>query len=423
MQPSPQRRFDDPAADAALLLIRLGLTVLAFAVPLSAVVSRRALFSLLPVGAGLLLVAATLLPRPPAGRRLRQSLLSPAGLGGLALLAWSALSLIWTPFPVDAAQRWGKEAGTLVLVVLAAALLPERTRTSNLYLFPLGLAAAALATFLAALLGPQAFGAFRDLDSTLERAVISLVMLVWPAIGALAVRERWASAGWLAVGTTVAAIAAWTSVALAALALGAIVFAIATVNPARVGRVLGFVVAALFLLAPAWPLVFDPLAAGLADALGDRLPALIDVAQSLHVWATLVMTEPLRLVTGHGLDMATRAILAGFLPVEAPRSLLFETWYELGVVGAVAAAFLAGGGLIAAGRASPTVAPFLLAEITTGLVVAFWGPDTTQLWWITLLGVASLAFATVIRGQYRTDRPAARLSGVPLQQGAASQPR
>ena len=42
MQSPSQRPFDDPAADAAVLLIRLGLVVLAFAVPLSAVVFRRA---------------------------------------------------------------------------------------------------------------------------------------------------------------------------------------------------------------------------------------------------------------------------------------------------------------------------------------------------------------------------------------------
>ena len=41
MPPPRFRPIDDPAADAALLLIRLGLFVLAFAVPLSAVVSRR----------------------------------------------------------------------------------------------------------------------------------------------------------------------------------------------------------------------------------------------------------------------------------------------------------------------------------------------------------------------------------------------
>ena len=410
MSSSTQRPHDDPAADAALLLIRLGLVVLAFAVPVSAVVSRRALFTLLPVGAGLLLVAATLLPRPRVEQRLRDALTSWAGIAALGLIAWSAVSLLWTPFPLDASERLGKEAGTLLLVCAAVALMPERTRTSNLYLFPLGLMLAAAVTFGAAFLSPQALGAFQDADSTLERGVISLVMLVWPAIGALAVRERWVSAGWLAVGVTLAAMAAWTSIALASLALGALVFAIATLSPALVGRALGIVAAAVILLGPAWPVLMDPVVAGFADAVGDRLPALFDAAQSVHVWADVVVSRPVRLITGHGFDMTTRATLSGFLPPQVPRSVLFEVWYELGLVGAIAAAVLAYGVFAAAGRTSPTVAPFLLAEIVTGLVISGWGLDTTQLWWITLLGVAGVAFATVIRGQYRTERPAAQLA-------------
>ena len=407
MSSSTQRPLDDPAADAALLLIRLGLVVLAFAVPVSAVLSRRALFTLLPVGAGLLLVASTLLPRPRLGHRLRPALISGAGRAAIGLIAWSALSIAWTPFPLDASERLGKETGTLLLVLAAVTLMPERTRTSNLYLFPLGLVLAASATFAAAFLSPQTLGSFQDADSTLERAVISLVMLVWPAIGALAVRERWASAGWLAVGVTLAAMAAWTSVALASLALGALAFAVATLSPALVGRLLGLLAAAIIMFGPGWPVAVDPILAGFADAVGDRLPSLFDAAQSVHAWAGLMLSEPVRLITGHGFDMTTRATLTGFLPPQVPRSLLFEVWYELGLVGGVATAALAYAGLSAAGRSSPTMAPFLLAEIVTGLVIAGWGLDTTQLWWITLLGVATLAFATVIRGQYRTDRPSA----------------
>ena len=410
MSSPAQRPLDDPAAGAGLLLIRLALVVLAFGVPVSAVLSRRASFTLLPVGTGLILVAATLLPRPRIKQRLRDSALSIVGLATIALLAWCAISLVWTPFPREAFVRLAKEVGTLLLVTCGIAVMPERTRTANLYLFPLGLGLAAAATFAAAVLGLRSVVIFQDVDPTLERAVVSLVLLVWPAIGALAVRERWASAGWLAVGVTLAAMAAWTSIALASLAAGALVFAMATINPSVVGRLLGGLTAAVILLGPAWPILVDPVAAGLADAVGDRLPALNDAAQSIHVWAELVLAQPVRLITGHGFDMATRATAFGFLPSAVPRSVLFEIWYELGVVGAVVAAVLAYCGFAAAGRSSPTIAPFLLAEIVTGLTVSVWGPDTTQSWWFTLLGVVALAFATVIRGQYRTSRPPVRLA-------------
>ena len=92
-------------------------------------------------------------------------------------------------------------------------------------------------------------------------------------------------------------------------------------------------------------------------------------------------------LTGHGFDMITRAVMSGFIPADAPRSLLFEIWYELGLVGALAAALLFLGGSLAAGKASQALAPFLLAAITTGFVISIWEMDATQLWWITLLGV------------------------------------
>ncbi len=424
--PAPTSRpIDDPAADAALLLIRLGLIVLAFAVPLSAVVSRRAIFTLLPIGAGLLLVASTLLPRLPVGRRLADALTTAAGLASLCLLAWSAASIIWTPFPIDAAQRWVKEAGTIILVGLAIALLPERTRTSNLYLFPLGLVPAALATGAAAsgLIGSQALGLFQDADTTLERAVISLVVLVWPALGALAVRERWSSAALLVVGITLSAMAAWTPVALAALAMGALAFAAATLSPVRVGQVFGLLAAAVLLLAPGIPFVFGPAIDRLAPALGDRLPEVAGTGRLFHLWADVVAAQPLRLITGHGLDLAARGAVLGYLPPEIPRSLAFEIWYDLGIVGAAAAAALAYGGFAAAGRTSPAVAPFLIAELVSGLTFALWGLDTTELWWVTLLSVGALAFATVIRGEYRTDRPSARIMpevDVPVRRQARS---
>ena len=409
MQQSRSRPIDDPAADAALLLIRLGLFVLAFAVPLSAVVSRRAVFTLLPIGGGLLLVAATLLPLPPIGRRLGRGLSTAAGMGGVALFVWSAASIIWTPFQADAGLRWLKEGGTILGALVVIAVLPERTRTSNLYLFPLGLVPAGIATAVFGLVGAQRLSLFPDADATLVRAVVSLVVLVWPALGALAVRERWTSAALLVVGITLAAMAAWTPVALTALALGAMAFAVATLSPRRAGIAFGTVAAAVLFLAPAIPFVFGPAFDRLGAALGGSVPELGEMARALHVWADLVASDPLRLLTGHGLDLAARGAVVGYLPPEIPRSLAFEIWYDLGLVGAVAAALVAFGGFAAAGRTSEAVAPFLLAEIVSGLTFALWGLDTTELWWVTTLSVGALAFAVVIRGQYRTERPHARL--------------
>lgn len=397
---------DDPALDAGDLLVRIGLTILAVVVPVSVVLSRRALFTLIPVGVGVLLIGAALLPHVETRRRLQGMVLSVPGLSGIALLGWCALSLLWTPFAADAVERLWKLGGTVALVAFTVALVPDRTKTSNLYLFPIGLAAAAVATFAVTLLSPGGLLSIQIEDSVAERAAISLVILVWPAIGALAVRDRWVAAALLAVGVTVAAISAWTSVALAALAVGALAFTAASWHPARVARVMGAIAILLFLLAPALPFVIGIPLSFLAGRAGNQIPVLADVSGSVQNWASIVRSDPLRLLTGHGFDITGRAITSGFIPSPPPRSLLFESWYELGLVGATSAAVLASGAFLAVGRASAIVAPFLLAELAAAFTVALWGSDTTQLWWVTFLGVATVAFVHVVRGQYRTDRPA-----------------
>ena len=76
-----RRLSEDPAAAAAGLILRLGIAILALAVPCGAVISRRLLFVLMPVGAALMLIGGLLqpgergrlvvrvLPPPPRGHR------------------------------------------------------------------------------------------------------------------------------------------------------------------------------------------------------------------------------------------------------------------------------------------------------------------------------------------------------------------
>ena len=49
-----------------------------------------------------------------------------------------------------------------------------------------------------------------------------------------------------------------------------------------------------------------------------------------------------------------------------------------------------------------------MAGLTCGLVASAIGIASAQLWWLTLLTVAGLAFALVAKGQYRTVRPVLR---------------
>jgi hypothetical protein len=397
-----RRRFDDPAQEAAGLLIRLGVAVLAIGVPCGAMFSRRLIFSMMPVGAALVLLGVVLSPKRADLTRLRELLASPTALTAFFLLGWVGLTLIWTPFGHLAAERYFKTTGTLLLAGLTAACLPGHTKTSNLYLLPLGLGAAALATLAIGVVAPGVSPAPDIESSTLDRASLTLSMLLWPALGGLAVRDRWATAGALAVAVAIAIIAVWTPTALAALSIGALTFSLAVSMPQRVGHILGLAFGALIVLAPAIPLALAPLCRAGTGAL----------ARALQAAEQIVLSEGWRLVTGHGFDAAQRSIAIGYLPGNTPRSAMFEVWYEFGLVGALGLAVLIVLTFRSASQAPRPVSAFLLAGLVCGVIIGLSGLVTAQLWWMTLLAVAGIQFALVVKGQYRSVRPAAKAISV-----------
>jgi hypothetical protein len=385
----------DPAAEAARLLCRLALIILMIITPIAELFSYGAIYVLLPVGATILVIAGWL-SSGLRGLRLGDALLTSIGLAALFLILWSGLSLAWAPFPADGVARFVSVFSTGLIVLLAVSFLPERTRAPNLYLLPIGVAVAAIATGLLVLFGPQSFWKGPDPDHTLaQRCLVSISILLWPALGALALRERWGLAACLALAVTAAALAAFLQIVLVAIALGAIVYTIAVANSRRIAGVAAAFFAALVLLAP----IFVVFAVLLSD--WTQLP------NSGAAVGDMVVAQWPRLITGHGLGTAAQGIEFGALPPDTPRSILFTIWYELGLLGAVAFAVLGFRVFVAAGRTQPHVAPPLLAGLVAGLTIALWGTETTQLWWISLNGLDAIAFALLFKAHPRFKRPPA----------------
>lgn len=398
---SPSKSPEDVAGRAGGLLMRLGLAVLMIALPIAAIYSRRLLFTLMPVGAGLIFLGATLVPGNTVMADLRRALASPVAFAAVVGLLWAAASILWTPFRAPAIEQFAKSAGTIALVLVVIAALPSRSRTSDINLLPIGSGIAAIVAAALVLVLPAAMPATPDLESSnLERAAAGLVLLVWPALSALGIRERWASGGALAVAVTVAAVAIWTPAALAGMAAGALVFSLSTSKPRRFSLVLAILFALLILIAPTIPLVLEKLFAAFPG-----MP--LSVTKTVAAWAELVREAPGRLLTGYGYTTMSRALATGFLPAAAPASVLFELWFELGIIGAAAAASVVALAFIAAGRIEANAAPFVLAGITCALVISIWGLATLQLWWINLLGAMAISFGCVLKGQTREQRPSA----------------
>jgi hypothetical protein len=125
-----------------------------------------------------------------------------------------------------------------------------------------------------------------------------------------------------------------------------------------------------------------------------------------------------RLITGHGFETALRGRFVGLLPVNAPTTALFEFWYELGIVGALAAAFALYASVRRAGRDVAALVPGAMGCFAAAFTVACLSVGLTAIWWLTALAIAAVVFVSVERGQFRTTRPkVAKLHRIQVGQG------
>ena len=383
--------------------MRLGIAVLMIAGPVGALASRRLMVALVPVGAALMVASALIAPRRGMLRPLQEALASPLGVSAIVLTLWIGASILWTPFPAGAAERYFKLLGMMFMVTLAIAILPMHVRTPNLNLLPIGLGAACLG--LLALVPPGLIET-RILEGpepgVIERVAITASVLLWPALGALAVRDRWISAGVLAIVATAAILLVRTPPAFGGLAAGAIVCAFGLAGGRRFAQVLAVLFVLLLVGAPALAILaerFAP-AAGIA-----HLPLM----RSFTVWAGMISEQGLRTFTGYGFDAASRGYLTGYVPFGAPRGVIFQMWFDIGAFGAALAAFLVARVITAAGAAPPPASGFLLATVISVVSIGAFSAVGMQLWWLTIVGLAAIASALLLKGQYRTARPAAEL--------------
>ena len=405
--PPPAPRLFDPAKDAAWLLGWFGMTILMIGAPLLSVVSRRALFVFLPIGASVLLAAVLITVSKEGVGALREALRQPIGLVTLFLLGWMGLSIVWTPFPSVAMPHYAATLVIIGLATLVVALLPERRARPTLYLLPAGVAVTAALVLAMVFLGPPSFRGGSEFDrSLLERSVLTLVVLVWPALGALGAFHRWMIAVGLAILVADVVIVAQAPLAMATFAFGAVAFAAAGSEPRRIARLAAAVFSGLVVVAPLLPFALAPLASTIPMVGRSTVAA-------MHDWRDLIAGDPLRLITGHGLDLARYGVYVGFLPSHTPRSILFEVWYDFGLLGAAAFATVFALAFGAAANAATVVAPALIAGLVATLSLAIFGVATAELWFVTLASLQAIAFGLLARSS-RGDRPAAaRLGSLP----------
>ena len=400
----PRGTQADAAADAVGFLRRLGFAVMVALLPIAAVIMRHAVVVIAPVGAILFSMAMLIESegREPF-RRMWQLIRTQAALLLLFLLFWAGLSLLWTPFFDDASERLLKATGVGLFAFVALASMPARMRASNLYLSPLGAGVGSLSAIIWVLTVPNAQTAIDGEGPVLVRTALSVTLLTWPGLAWLLMRSERAFAIVLAVVAVSAALMTEPRGAVLALIAGAVAFGAFVVAPRLTIQIVQWLLALVIVAAPVLPFLVTPLARALFGA---------DTSawQPWEVWRDSVLGEPLRLLTGHGLDTALRSQLAGLLAAGAPQSILFEVWYELGLLGALPLALLVALAVRSAAHVGEAIAPCLVGAIVNLFAFACVGLVGSQTWWLTLIAVLSIAFTAVIHGRFGTRRPKAFVS-------------
>ena len=391
---------EDPALEAGRLLTRIGVFLLFVVALIAPVIAGQTIYILLPVGAVLLLLGSAVAPdRREKTAPLRNFLTAPPFLAALFLAAWAAVSLNWTPFHGGPAERYWKDAGTLGLVAIACGFLPARTRICDLNLLPIGVATAAVGMIAAAVYGffaRRSFTLEEILDGdALARSGVGLVLIMWPACGALAMRGKWRFAAALMLVSGVAVLFSGAQNVTPPLIAGLAVFGLSFGRPREARLWLAPLAASAILLAPLLALVVRLVFQGCAP----------DLLRGLDVWGHIFLTGGARSLLGHGFGSAIYGLFGGYIDPKSPRSLAFQIWFDLGLVGAAAFAAAAYKAVSLVGLVRPSLAPFLLAGLAAGLVVCLLGPAGEQLWAFTLAGLDVVAFVMVMRGQFRKKRP------------------
>lgn len=387
----PPKRIE-PARDAAALLRRLGFAILVVALPAAGLVFRRGVVVLLPIGAALLVVAAALDGQFRPIRDSLDRLLSSTGvMAGAFAALWAVLSLAWTPGLSGPGERL---AGYLVSPALGFAAylaLPDRTRSANLYLAPVGAALAAVAALGLILLGSGA-GFGDDDGQSLERGLGALALLLWPSIAWLRSRGRDLEAASLTLLVGAAVGLGPRGATVVGLAVGAIAYLLVVLTERAGALLIGGIMALVLVAMPA------------AALLPEGMPGTTG-------WGAVVRSDAIRLVTGHGLGEFLRGRVAGAVPATVPDSAPIQVWYDLGTVGALALALALPACLAGAARSYGPLLPGVAGGVATAFALASFGIGSGQAWWPACLTVFALLFVAAERGQFRTRRP--RADGVP----------
>ncbi|GJD36809.1 O-antigen ligase family protein [Methylobacterium aerolatum] len=331
-------------------------------------------------------------------RALLPPLVSPPGLAALAFLAWSVISLAWSPFPALSLRMLSEFLPTLLAAYCLARLAPGRLPgfAPTLGAVAVVLSAAYVAVDLAADMPVERFLGSRVAAFVFNRSVMTLDLVAGPLAFVLwRGRQRVAAVATLAF-TMLGVLRSISGAAMMGLAAGLGMAGLARLLPRRAG--IGLAGLGLGLAVALAPVEGDLLARVMPDAMHAQLTqsssrARVAIARS---FGAAVAADPWRGAgfgtSGRFAETPAAARIPGemrvLLGVGHPHNSFLQVWAELGLPGAFLAALVL---MLMLDRLARLPRPDLavaLGLVATSAAIAFVEHNAWAAWWTAGLGAA-----------------------------------
>jgi exopolysaccharide production protein ExoQ len=330
---------------------------------------------------------------------------TPAALLSLAMIGLMAVSMIWAHNPASSANQLGQFLIPLLAGIVLCLTFPLIAPEGRLNWWLVGAAAAGLVVAIdinSGLKLREVTGG-RQVTFSYNRALVTLVVLLWPLLALIAARRKpWLALPLLAVVAGV--FAGESQTAVLGLAAGLAVFPVAWFLP-RLTRFVG-TVAVLAVLA-ASP-VFGTLSSRLLGAGFHKTMEAAHTDDRVQIWLSFEAATLKRPILGNGFGSTLNmqnAPVAREVPPERvtllgashPHNAFLQLWAELGLAGAALAAALFLLLFRAIGRMPALLQPFMLTWVAVASAIALVSHGAWQAWWVAALAASAAGFLAIAR--------------------------
>lgn len=383
---SPQ---DNPALSAANLLQRMGFLTLLSLLPFFSTISVRAGVVLLPTAFCFFIISSIFSQTKPDFRSLKHIIFSIPALSGMVILLLALISILWTTAPDQALRRYIDILYTLFLLLAGYSLMPDRVRASHVNLLPVGMFFAAISLLISLI--SFKLSSFTEWSPEFRRGLQIYLLFLWPTLTWLLFRNHYKSACFFIVVSSLIVYGSGLFSANCLFLIGGIIFTLSFINR----RITAYFLIGCFLTL----FLFAPFIGFGVSFFRENLPLpLLKSLAPYEMWWSMVKTDSLRLITGYGFE-ASSGVFSFAHPI------LIKPWFDLGILGALAAALVACSITFNTLKERTLIMPSVFASLTTAFLCSLSGLIITQSWWLVTNAALILTFIAIQRSPFHTTRP------------------